>query len=81
MTAPTPDSYLVIIERGPSTYGAYAPDLPGCVATGRTVDECERNMREAIAAHLAVTRDFGETVPVPSIAAASWVRAAAPEPA
>ena len=44
--------FLVIIEKGNQNYGAYSPDLPGCVAVGDTVEEVEKNMREAIAMHL-----------------------------
>ncbi|MGI8584963.1 MAG: type II toxin-antitoxin system HicB family antitoxin, partial [Thermoleophilaceae bacterium] len=45
--------YLVLIEGGPSSnYSAWSPDLPGCVATGATIDDCEREMRRAIAFHL-----------------------------
>ena len=44
--------YLIVIEGGDdANYSAYAPDLPGCVATGATLEECERKMREAIAVH------------------------------
>ncbi len=45
--------YLILIEGGPpSNYSAWSPDLPGCVATGATVDEAEARMREAISLHL-----------------------------
>ena len=44
--------FLVLIEQGSQNYGAYAPDLPGCVAVGDTREEVERNMRKAIKMHL-----------------------------
>jgi predicted RNase H-like HicB family nuclease len=50
--------YTILIEKGPTSYGAYVPDLPGCVAVGKTVPEVERLMREAIELHLeAMVRD------------------------
>jgi len=44
--------YLVVIEKAEKNYSAYSPDLPGCVATGKTVGEVERNMHEAIEMHI-----------------------------
>ncbi|HEY7832021.1 MAG TPA: type II toxin-antitoxin system HicB family antitoxin [Ktedonobacterales bacterium] len=55
--------YLVIIEQGETSYGAYAPDLPGCVAVGDTREEVERNMREAIAMHPQGMIDDQEPIP------------------
>jgi predicted RNase H-like HicB family nuclease len=55
--------YAVIIERGENNYGAYVPDLPGCVSTGATVEEVERNIREAIDFHLEGMRLVGEPIP------------------
>ncbi|GAC1568729.1 MAG: hypothetical protein NVS3B14_18940 [Ktedonobacteraceae bacterium] len=40
--------YLIIIEKGDQNYGAYSPDLPGCVAVGDTIEEVQKNMQEAI---------------------------------
>lgn len=57
--------YAVVIERGPSSYGASVPDLPGCVAVARTREEVERLIHEAIAAHLAGLRAEGLPVPEP----------------
>ncbi len=56
-------SYAVVIEKARNNYSAYAPDLPGVVATGRTVEATERNMREAIAFHLRELRAAGEPIP------------------
>jgi predicted RNase H-like HicB family nuclease len=58
--------YLVVIERGPSSFGAYVPDLPGCVAAGETRQEVEALIREAIAFHVEGLREAGQPVPEPS---------------
>ena len=54
---------LVVIEKAPDNYSAYSPDLPGCVATGRTREEAERRMREAIRLHLDGLLEDGLAVP------------------
>ena len=56
--------YLVVIEKANGNYSAYAPDLPGCVATGRTVEETEQRMHEAVKLHLQGLLEDG--VPVPN---------------
>lgn len=58
--------YVVIVERGESSYGAYVPDLPGCVAVGETRDEAVQLIREAIEFHLEGLRQDGRRVPAPS---------------
>ena len=58
--------YLVVIERGESSYGAYVPDLPGCVAIGESTAEVETLIREAIEIHIDGLRAHGEAVPEPS---------------
>ncbi len=59
--------YLILVEGGPpSNYSAWSPDLPGCVATGATVADVEREMRAAIALHLEGLVADGETIPQPS---------------
>ena len=58
--------YAVVVERAGSNYSAYAPDLPGCVASGDSVEETLANMREAIALHLRGLREDGLPVPDPS---------------
>jgi predicted RNase H-like HicB family nuclease len=59
--------YLILIEGGaPSNYSAWSPDLPGCVATGATVEEVKREMRAAIAFHLEGLAADGESIPEPS---------------
>jgi predicted RNase H-like HicB family nuclease len=76
MIPTTRSDYLIVIEGEGKSYGAYAPDLPGCVAAADTVEECEALMREAIAGHIEVMREFGDPVPPPTIAAAAFVPAA-----
>jgi predicted RNase H-like HicB family nuclease len=72
MTETDAPSYLIVIERADDGgYGAWAPDLPGCVALGDTIEDAEHQMREAIAFHLEGLRDQGE--PVPGAAAVSAV--------
>lgn len=57
--------FLIVIEETSTGYSAYSPDLPGCVSTGRTRDEVEHNMREAIDFHLDGMRLEGIEVPEP----------------
>lgn len=57
--------YLIVIEKTGTGYSAYSPDLDGCVATGRTREEVEREMQEAIAFHLEGMAQSGETIPEP----------------
>ena len=58
--------FLVVIERANGNYSAYAPDLPGCVATGKAVEETERNMHEAIEMHVRGLLEDSLPVPVSS---------------
>lgn len=58
--------YAVIIERGPSSFGAYVPDLPGCVAVGNTRDEVMTLIQEAIEFHIEGLKEDGQPVPSPS---------------
>jgi predicted RNase H-like HicB family nuclease len=58
--------YLIIIEKTGTGYSAYSPDLPGCVATGATREETEREMKEAIEFHIEGLRLNGDEVPKPS---------------
>lgn len=57
--------YAVVIEQAAGNFSAYVPDLPGCVATGSTPQEAEREIREAIALHLDGLREDGVAVPPP----------------
>ena len=58
--------YLIVIENAGTNYSAYSPDLPGCVTTGKTLDETRKNMEEAIEFHLDGLREDGLPVPPPS---------------
>lgn len=58
--------YLVIIEKGPTSYGAYVPDLPGCVAVAETEEKVEALIREAIEFHLEGMRENGDPIPEPT---------------
>jgi predicted RNase H-like HicB family nuclease len=64
--------YLIVIERTGSGYSSYSPDLPGCVSTGMSREEAERNMREAIEFHVEGLRQEGYPVPEPQ-ATSSYV--------
>lgn len=69
--------YAIIIERADDGgYGAWSPDLPGCVALGDSPEETVAEMREAIRAHLDVMRELGQAVPHPSTVDATTVDAA-----
>jgi len=56
--------FLIIVEEAGTNYSAYSPDLPGCVATGDTREETEKNMREAIQLHIEGLQEDG--LPIPS---------------
>lgn len=58
--------YAIVIEKADNNYPAYVPDLPGCVATGTTVEETESQIREAIEFHLAGLREDGASIPQPA---------------
>ena len=58
--------YAIVIEQAAGNFSAYVPDLPGCVATGATVEEVEAQMREAIAFHLEGLAEDGLPIPPPS---------------
>lgn len=58
--------YLVIIEKRPESYGAYVPDLPGCIAAGETRDEVLRQIRQAIETRLETLRNSNRPIPAPS---------------
>ena len=58
--------YLVVVERGETSWGAHVPDLPGCVAVGDTREEAVKLIGEAIDLHIESLREHGEPVPEPS---------------
>lgn len=57
--------YVVVIEQTPRNFSAFAPDLPGCVATGTTREEATREMRRAITLHIESLREHNEEIPIP----------------
>ena len=58
--------YAIVIEKAGNNYSAYVPDLPGCIATGATVAEAEKLIREAVEFHLSGLREDGQPIPQPS---------------
>ncbi|HEX9811660.1 MAG TPA: type II toxin-antitoxin system HicB family antitoxin [Burkholderiales bacterium] len=58
--------YAIVIEKAENNYSAYVPDLPGCVATGATVEEVEAQIREAVEFHLDGLRADGAAIPEPA---------------
>ncbi len=58
--------YLVVIEKGPDTFGAYVPDLPGCIAAGVTRDEVLRQIRNSIEARISALRKENRAIPHPA---------------
>ncbi len=58
--------YTVIYERGETNWGAYVPDLPGCVSIGDTLAEVQENIKEAIELYLEVLKEDGQPIPEPS---------------
>lgn len=58
--------YLIIVEKTSTGYSAYSPDVPGCGSTGKTKEEVEHNIRQAIEFHLEGLREGGYEIPEPS---------------
>ncbi|MGA7672642.1 MAG: type II toxin-antitoxin system HicB family antitoxin [Nitrolancea sp.] len=63
-------TYTVVIEQAPHNYAAFVPDLPGCIATGATVEEVTENIRQAIVWHIDALREEHVEVPEPRARAA-----------
>ena len=70
--------YAVIIEGEGDSYAAYVPELPGCIATGKSVSEVEDLIREAIEFHVEGMREAGEPVPPPTTTGTTIVEAPSP---
>jgi len=66
--------YLVIYEKGPTSWGAYVPDLPGCVAVGSSQQEVRELIEGAIELHLRGIREDGDPIPEPTAVAADFVK-------
>ena len=58
--------YAIVIEKAEANYSAYVPDLPGCIATGASIQEVEAEIREAIEFHIEGLREDGSLIPLPS---------------
>ena len=58
--------YVIVVEEGDSSFGAYAPDIPGCGAVGKTREEAIELVKEAIKLHLVSLREHGEDIPEPA---------------
>ena len=58
--------YAIVIEKAENNFSAYVPDLPGCVATGATIEEAESQIREAIEFHIEGMREDGLAIPQPA---------------
>ena len=58
--------FLVVVEKGKTSYGAYVPDLPGCVAVGSTKRQVLKLIADGMRLHIQALRDAGEAVPTPS---------------
>jgi predicted RNase H-like HicB family nuclease len=58
--------YAVVIEKAEGSYGAYVPDLPGCIAVGETEDEVKKLIQEAIEFHIEGLKESGEPIPEPA---------------
>jgi predicted RNase H-like HicB family nuclease len=63
-------NYAIVIEKGTANLSAYVPDLPGCITTGRSIEEIEVNIREAIELHLRGLAEDGLPIPEPVTAVA-----------
>jgi predicted RNase H-like HicB family nuclease len=63
------NKYLVIFEVAGNNYSAYVPDLPGCITTGKTLEETEENIKEAIALYIDTLKEDGHPIPKPSVQA------------
>jgi predicted RNase H-like HicB family nuclease len=58
--------YVVVVEKGPNSFGAYVPDLPGCAVVGETREEALQLVREAVEVHVSSMREQGDPLPEPT---------------
>lgn len=61
--------YAVMIEKTPTGYSGFVPDLPGCIATGASIGEVEERLRTGIALHIEAMREDGDPIPEPTTVA------------
>ena len=59
------EQFLIVIEQATGNFSAYCPDLPGCIATGKTIEEVKQRMAEAIKMHLEGMRE--DNIPIPAV--------------
>ncbi|MBI3974065.1 MAG: type II toxin-antitoxin system HicB family antitoxin [Chloroflexi bacterium] len=71
--------YAIVIEKAENNYSAYAPDVPGCIATGDTLDEVRQMMKEALEFHFEGMREDGEATPEPTTTV-DYVEVNVPDP-
>jgi len=71
--------YLVLIEKGEKSYGAYAPDVPGCISVGKTIEEALTNYQEAIEFHIEGMSKDGEAIPPSAHIEARFVEVEVPD--
>jgi predicted RNase H-like HicB family nuclease len=57
--------FTIVIDDAGTNFAAYAPDVPGCIATGATIEEVTTTLREAIGEHLEILREVGDEIPLP----------------
>lgn len=60
------NEYLVIYEQAGNNWSAYVPDLPGCITTGATLEDCKENVKDAIAVFVQALKESGQSAPEPS---------------
>ena len=65
--------YVVVFEQTPNNYGAYAPDVPGCISTGKTWVDIQQMIREALTFHIEFTLEQGEPLPEPKMSIAEAI--------
>lgn len=65
--------YLILYEQEGEAFGAYLPDLPGCVATSDNLDDLKRRIRRALTAHLLAMRQDGDGIPPPTVIACEFL--------
>lgn len=75
------ERFLVLIEKGEDSYGAYSPDVPGCIAVGDSEEEVMQLMQEALKGHLKLMAEDGDPMPQPNHVAAHFIEVQMPAPA